>query len=467
MPSLPRPKKSSNLEGYHKAPITIAVIGCGERGRAYASYALEYPRMASVVAIAEPRPNPQRSFAQLHKIDRTLVFNSWRDLWQASEDTINTVGTRLADAVIVAVQDHMHVEVTMAFAEQGYHILCEKPMATTPIDLVRMGNAIERAGVIFGMGHVMRYSPYSRQITEIIRSGELGNLVNIVQVEPVGHYHFAHSYVRGNWAKEENSSFVLLTKCCHDIDLICHWMSPATPVKVSSFGSLRHFHKKEKPTAAGDAIRCLQCPHEKNCAYSAKRIYLELVSRGYTDWPVNILVDSIPDIENITAALRSGPYGMCVYESENDVCDNQVVNMQFSNGSTVSFTMVAFSDKICEREVRLGFTHGEIVGDSIKFDKVDFANRTKKQVVPQSDGGGHGGGDKGLALAFFRAVQNNDQSCLGTDVSKVVNSHLTVFAAEKSRREGIIVDCEEYQREVREQVRLMDETKKPKTKQAL
>jgi len=61
---------------------------------------------------------------------------------------------------------------------------------------------------------VMRYSPYSQEITEIVRSRALGDLVNIVQVEPVGYYHFAHSYVRGNWSTEAKSSFALMTKCC-------------------------------------------------------------------------------------------------------------------------------------------------------------------------------------------------------------------------------------------------------------
>jgi predicted dehydrogenase len=140
------------------------------------------------------------------------------------------VGKRLADAVVIAVQDYMHAEVTVAFAEQGYHILCEKPMATCLDDCLKMEMAVKKAQIIFGMGHgmnsadtfsyrltlpaVMRYSPYSQEITDIVRSGSLGRLINVVQVEPVGYYHFAHSFVRGNWNKEKNSSFALMTKCC-------------------------------------------------------------------------------------------------------------------------------------------------------------------------------------------------------------------------------------------------------------
>ena len=127
-----------------------------------------------------------------------------------------------------------------------------------------------------------------------------------------------------------------------DIDLLCHWLSPFTPSRVSSFGSLRHFRKASKPPAAGSATRCFDCSYESECPYSARRgistlsaypsllslhicaVYLDPVSQGHTSWPVSILVDGVPDIENVTHALRNGPYGQCVYESDNDVCDNQV-----------------------------------------------------------------------------------------------------------------------------------------------
>ncbi|KAI0921359.1 hypothetical protein AcW1_004644 [Taiwanofungus camphoratus] len=305
-------------------PVTLAIIGCGNRGKAYTTYALQEPTKCKVVAIAEPRPKTRKNFVEAHSVDQTLVFHSWQELHSASAETIKTVGKRLADAVIIAVQDHMHLEVALAFAEQGYHILCEKPMATTMEDCIKMEAAVKKANIIFGMGHVLRYSPYNKAITEIVRSGTLGQLINIVHVEPVGYYHFAHSYVRGNWAKEEECCFSLMTKSCHDIDILCHWLNPGRPMRVSSFGSLQHFRKEMKPKEAGAATRCLECPYERDCAYSAKKIYLDPVSKGNTGWPAATIVDGIADIENVTAALRMGSYGQCVYESDNNVCDNQV-----------------------------------------------------------------------------------------------------------------------------------------------
>lgn len=435
-------------------PITLAVIGCGQRGNAYASYALREPSACKVVAIAEIRPKTRSLFAQAHAVDKSLIFNSWRELHQASADTIKTVGKRLADAVIVAVHDQMHMEVVLAFAAQGYHILCEKPMSTNLEDCIKMEAAVKKAGIIFGMGHVLRYSPYNAALTEVVRSGELGPLINIVHVEPIGYYHFAHSYVRGHWAKEEESCFSLMTKSCHDIDILYHWLSPSGPSRVSSFGSLRHFRKESKPPAAGAATKCLECPYEKDCAYSAKKIYLDRVSEGHKGWPVSPIVDGVPDIESVEYALRHTKWGQCVYESDNNVCDNQVVNLEFDNGATASFTMVAQTSLICERQSRLHFAFGEIVGDMTSFTVTDFRKGTTKTHTPKLEGGGHGGGDLGLIRTFVEAVRTGRQELLGTDVSEVLKSHLTVFAAEASRREGRVVDCVAFEAEARQKVSL-------------
>lgn len=53
-------------------------------------------------------------------------------------------------------------------------------------------------------------------------------------------------------------------------------------------------------------------------------VYLEPVQQGNKGWPADTIVDGIPDIENIGDALKTSRYGQCVYESDNDVCDNQV-----------------------------------------------------------------------------------------------------------------------------------------------
>lgn len=175
------------------------------------------------------------------------------------------------------------------------------------------------------------------------------------------------------------------------------------------------------------------------------------MSQGHTGWPVQPLVDGVPDIENVTEALTTGPYGRCVYDCDNDVCDNQVVNIEFANGSTASLTMVAFSSTICERQTRLHFAHGEIVGDMNTFTVTDFRKKTTKRHAP-SNLGGHGGGDFGFIRAFVDAVRSGEQGVLGTTVEEVFHSHATVFAAEASRKEGRVVDCAAFEQKARREV---------------
>lgn len=72
--------------------------------------------------------------------------------------------------------------------------------------------------------------------------------------------------------------------------------------------------------------------------------------------------------------------------------------------------------------------------------------RTSRKVVPSElpGGGAHGGGDAGLSAAFVAAVASGDQSKLGVTPDDVLNSHLTVFAAEQARREGRVVDFDAF-----------------------
>jgi predicted dehydrogenase len=179
-------------------------------------------------------------------------------------------------------------------------------------------------------------------------------------------------------------------------------------------------------------------------------VYVDAITRGNTGWPVSVLVDGVPDIESVTEAVRNGPYGRCVYECDNDVCDNQVLNIEFASGATASFTMVAQTALICERQTRLHFTHGEIVGDMAAFTVTDFRTRKTAQHRPRHEGGHHGGGDLGLIRAFVEAVRAGRQEELGTNVEEVLASHLTVFAAEASRKEGRVVDCREFEKKARE-----------------
>ena len=127
---------------------------------------------------------------------------------------------------------------------------------------------------------MLRYSPYNQAVKAIIDSGALGEIINIQHIEPVGNQHFAHSFVRGNWGKEANTTFSLMSKSCHDIDILSDYLSGLTPKKVHSCGSIGHFTSSKKPKEAGGATRCLDCAYESKCVWSAKKIYMDPLSHN-------------------------------------------------------------------------------------------------------------------------------------------------------------------------------------------
>jgi len=89
------------------------------------------------------------------------------------------------------------------------------------------------------------------------------------------------------------------------------------------------------------------------------------------------------------------------------------------------------------------------------FTVTDFRTRPNLQPVlhkPKLEGGGHGGGDIGLIRSFVEAVRSGRQEVLGVDVDEILRSHLTVFAAEKSRLEGKVIDVAEFEKEARVQL---------------
>jgi len=409
-------------------PVTLLIAGAGARGTGYATYAEKHPDLARVVAVAEPREHYRNAMAQAYDIPSENVFADWKDAAAAP---------KLADAVIVATQDAMHVEPAIAFAEKGYHMLLEKPMAPTDAECRSIISAVNNNGILFAVGHVMRYTAYTQAVKKVVDSGRIGEVVSIQHFEPVGYWHQAHSFVRGNWGNEARSSFMLLAKSCHDLDWLSYIMGEHC-TRVSSFGSLTHFRKENKPDGA--AHRCLDCDVEPTCPYSAKKIYLGRLAKGQTGWPVDILTPDLTE-EGITTALGEGPYGVCVYDCDNDVVDHQVVNLEFAGGQTAAFTMTAFN-KAGHRKTRIFGTRGEITGDGDSFDVFDFLTDETETIDTKApvDGllGGHGGGDYGLMTAFIAAVASGDQSKVLSGPAQSLESHLMVFAAERARRNATV-----------------------------
>jgi predicted dehydrogenase len=410
-------------------PVTLIINGAGSRGTGYAEYARQHPDQVRIVGVAEPRDFYRQQLVDQHHIPPANVFRDWREVAEQP---------RLADGAIISTPDQEHVGPAVALAKRGYHLLLEKPMAPTLAECRQVIAAVRASGVMLAVCHVMRYTAYTQKVKEIVTAGRLGEVISLQHLEAVGWWHQAHSFVRGNWRNEAGSSFMLLAKSCHDLDWISYIMDRRC-TQVSSFGNLKHFRKEAQPPGAAD--RCLECRVEPTCPYSAPRIYLERVKQGETGWPVDVLTPDVT-LAGVTAALRTGPYGRCVYACDNDVVDHQIVNMQFADGATANFTMTAFN-RARPRETHIFGTHGEMYGDGHVIRLFDFLTGQTETLDTRIGGagqGGHGGGDEGLMRQFIAALSGNDPQPILSGPDATLESHTIVFAAEQARREGRVVD---------------------------
>jgi predicted dehydrogenase len=408
-------------------PVALLVVGAGQRGRAYARHAVR-SGAGRVVAVAEPDPGRRDRFAREFGLPADRVFDSWAELHGRE---------RLADAAIVATQDRDHEEPAVLLAGQGYHLMLEKPMAPMAGPAARIAEAVQRAGILFAVCHVLRYTAYTDVVKGVLDSGRIGRVVSIQHLEPVGWWHHAHSFVRGPWRDTASSSPMLLAKSCHDIDWLLY-LAGQPARRVSSFGGLSHFRPAEKPAGAADV--CLGCPVEPDCPYSAKRLYFARLADDPDGWPLSV-VTPVATEEALVAALRSGPYGRCVYNGDNDVVDHQVVTMELADGATVSFTMTAFTPYE-QRKTRIFGTHGYLEGDGARLRVVDFRTGAEELVeVAESTSADHSGGDQALVDAFLAAVATGDAGLIRSDAATSLAGHRVVWAAEQARLTGTVVSC--------------------------
>jgi len=410
--------------------VRIMVVGAGQRGVGYAAYFECYPSEGEIMAVCEPQDRLRHTFGDRFSIPEERRFADWREVLDKP---------RLADAVFICTQDKGHRDPAVLLADKGYHIMLEKPMAPDLQSCLDIHEAAERNGIILAVCHVLRYTPFNRKIKEMLDKGAIGRIRSIQLLEPVGYWHQAHSFVRGNWRNEGQSTPMLLAKSCHDIDLINYFM-PGRCVRVSSFGDLSYFIGANQPEGAAD--RCTDCPAEieGSCAYSALKIYLRDRKYSLDKWPVNVLTpEAAPG--TVLKALQTGPYGRCVFACDNDVVDHQVVNMEFSGGATASFTMSGFT-KSGSRELLIMGDQGTLRCTDQGIDYFDFLNdRISNIEVDIGDGlitSGHGGGDIGLIREFLSAVRSSDPSRVISGPKVSLESHLIVFAAERARRKGSV-----------------------------
>lgn len=394
--------------GREPAVIRVAIVGGGD---VYAR--LLAAQGAEVTHLVETRAPRLWEVAGRHHLPQARQFADW--------PTFFALG-KVADAVVIATPDDQHVAPCLAALALGYDVLLEKPVCLTEGELDTLLAAEQASSGRVTVCYVLRAAPFFRAVADVVASGRLGQLVGIVLAENVASWHYAHAYVRGNWRVSPPAAPFILAKSVHDLDVLC-WLAGAAPVRVESQGGLHHFRPASRPPGAAE--RCLDC--SVACPYDARQIY---GARPADAWPVTVLTAGG---QNLEEALRSGPYGECVYLGRNNVADHQAVSVTFGNGVTGQLTSSAFTHNNT-RTLKLLGSHGELRGrmDRGETELHDFVSG-EVETVQVNTSGNHGGGDAGLVAGWLAYLRG--EAGMPVALAESLDSHRMAFWAERSRLE--------------------------------
>ena len=408
--------------------IKIALIGYGQRGKFYLDTLNKYDDV-EIVAVCDMNNEKLAIAAEKYNLKEERLFSSDKEFFAKG---------KLADALIIATMDEYHYDQAIKGLKTGYDLILEKPVAQSEKqskEIARLAHKYNRQVYVC---HVLRYAPLYTTIKRMIDDGKVGSVISISATEHVGWWHQAHSFVRGNWRRSEDTNPMIVAKCCHDLDLFV-WLTGKDCKSVSSYGSLNYFKSENAPEGCGDY--CFECKYKSECKYNAIKFYTTYPAFAFASGRYLGDPDDKQAIEK-EFSTKVNPYARCVFKCDNDVVDNQVVNVLFDDNTTAQLTMTAF----CEGGIRTIWVHGtegEISASMLdnvihyqKFGKIYGVEPEDIKVTVGETFGGHGGGDEKMVDDIVHALRG-DSGALGlTSIDRSIMSHLMGFAAEKSRLEG-------------------------------
>lgn len=407
--------------------MKYTILGFGARGSHYANLFAKAGN-CDLISVCEMRTDRLKKAGELYKVHKDKLFSSEKEFFAAG---------KLGELCVISTQDEQHMEHALAALDVGYDLLLEKPIDVTRERCRAVYEKAKKLNRQVFVCHVLRYAPFFANIKKELDSGIYGRIAVINMTESVAYWHQAHSYVRGNWRVTPPAAPMIIAKCCHDLDIISWFVDGKECKTVSSIGTLGFFKSENAPD--GSADRCVDCSVRADCPYDAEKIYIDSrLDKGNIGWPVDVLCEQ-PTREKVLDAIKTGPYGRCVWKCDNNAVDRQIVNMEFDGGTMAHLTMTAFGEE-CYRKIHIHCEKGEIFGsmtENVLTCNI-FGKNSKKIDINHASGetyGGHGGGDW-LMIKDILSYYIGQKSSGLTSIERSMQSHAIGFAAEESRQKG-------------------------------
>lgn len=291
------------------------------------------------------------------------------------------------DGVIVATIDKVHHEYIIRALNKGYDVVTEKPITTTYKKCLAIRKAEKKSGKKVTVTFNCRFMPNFEKMKEFIKDGAIGKVLSVNYDYRLNHWHGGDYFKR--WHRMmDNSGGMLVHKSTHHFDVVT-WLLEDEPALVSAFGNKMYFGDVKKSFAP----RCKDCPKQKEClAYESQTAELdeELYFKA----------------ESQDGYVRD----KCCFLPDSDIYDNMVVNVKYSKGTLLTYSLNLFSPV---EGFRIAITgeKGMLVYDAFKEyteeykDKYVFEYRNeqnkKELITADKTSGRHNGADPLLIDMVF------------------------------------------------------------------
>lgn len=359
----------------------LAMVGTGSRGTyTWGKPVIEaYKDIVEMVALCDI--NPKRMEVSKSILGTTAKTYEAKDFDRMIQET-------KPDMVIVTTTDCFHEKYIVRALEMGCDVLSEKPIAISAEQCQRITDAENRTGKKVFVGFNVRHMNESIEMKKIMMSGELGKIIAIEYQECLNTSHGADYYRRWH-GKQKYSGSLLLHKSSHQFDLV-NWLLDAEPVDVQAIGKLAFY-------GHNNSFRSRNC---RTCSFTEKCKFYWDMTKSKGDMKM------YGDCEEVDGYYRDG----CVWDNEIDSYDTQSVQVNYNNGTQLTYSMntylpfegqfICFSGENGRLEVRLNAKQPWEVQGEMEFRLTKDQDNSRFWTVTSS-GGGHGGADERLKDSIF------------------------------------------------------------------
>lgn len=326
------------------------------------------------------------------------------------------------DVVIVTSIDATHHIYTVKALEAGCDVILEKPMAIDEAKVKEILDAEKRTGRKVIVTFNCRFMPYVARVKEILTEGVIGKVYNIDFEWMLDTSHGADYFRR--WHRYmKNSGGLLVHKATHHFDIINWWLDE-DPVEVFAFGARRFYGDCGKYSGE----RCYKCRYAESCPFYWDITAEDFNRRFYFE------------AEKDNGYIRDG----CVFSPDIDIYDTMSVDVKYSKGALLSYSLIAYSpyegwkasingsNGRMEAEM---FQSGSKAADPIQHIRVyDRKNEEIAVKIPKSSGVHAGGDERLLKMIMTEGLPDPLGQMAGTRAGAM--SVLIGAAANRSIKEG-------------------------------